>query len=72
MVTDGQGLLGFWRCGQSHGIHEVNVQTVNMKCKWMQMVSFLMFSLSGTAPCISQESPQCESKLANIFDLALS
>ena len=27
---------------------------------------------SGTAPCTSQESPQCESKLANIFDFALS
>ena len=29
MVRDGQGLLGL---GQ--GILEVNVQTVNMKCKW--------------------------------------
>ena len=31
-----------------------------------------MFSLLGTAPCTSQESPQCESKLANISDFALS
>ena len=45
MVTDGQGLLGFRVSGQFQGIREVNVQTVNMKCKWQVFpFPFPMFS----------------------------
>ena len=40
----------------------------------IHMASFPRFShvFPGTAPCTAQESPQCESKLANISDFALS